>query len=76
MKSLIQAVAIAVVLAAPLASFAQPSAQPVSQDVQETPRRYSVAFLFGLAAARPAIPSMNALRAIRVDPCPRAPLGV
>ncbi|CAN7344884.1 hypothetical protein ACOCG7_21345 [Paraburkholderia sp. DD10] len=41
MKSLIQAVAIAVVLAAPLASFAQPSAQPASQDVQATQARTS-----------------------------------
>ncbi|NPT39422.1 hypothetical protein [Paraburkholderia xenovorans] len=34
MKSLIQAVAIAVVLAAPMASFAQSSSQPASQDAQ------------------------------------------
>ncbi|HYS65624.1 MAG TPA: hypothetical protein VEN30_17700 [Paraburkholderia sp.] len=36
MKSLIQAVAIAVVLAAPVASFAQSSNQPVSQGTQAT----------------------------------------
>jgi FlaG/FlaF family flagellin (archaellin) len=34
MKSLIQAVALAVVLAAPVASFAQSASQPVSQDTQ------------------------------------------
>ncbi|MFL9964234.1 hypothetical protein PQR02_24860 [Paraburkholderia sediminicola] len=36
MKSLIQAVALAVVLAAPVASFAQAAGQPVSQDSQAT----------------------------------------
>ena len=36
MKSLIQAVALAVVLAAPVASFAQSAGQPVSQDAQAT----------------------------------------
>jgi FlaG/FlaF family flagellin (archaellin) len=36
MKSLIQAVALAVVLAAPVASFAQSAGQPVSQDSQAT----------------------------------------
>ena len=34
MKSLIQAVALAVVLAAPVVSFAQSASQPVAQDAQ------------------------------------------
>jgi hypothetical protein len=36
MKSLIQAVALAVVLTVPVASFAQSAGQPVSQDSQAT----------------------------------------